>query len=203
MSGRPVLPAVAIASYRAWRAAHRTGPGGVVWLFGLSGAGKSTLAGGRQRRLAADGIRTMVLDGDSLRQGLNRDLGFSDEDRTENIRRAAEVARLLHDAGLIVICSFITPLRRHRALAEEIIGRERLATVFVRASFAACARRDPKGLYARAASGEIPQFTGRDSGFEAPDASDVTLTIDTERTTLEACLDRLQAAVLSRMRDPS
>ena len=144
----------------------------VIWLFGLSGAGKSTLAIGLERALLADGFTTHLLDGDNVRSGLNRGLGFSDEDRTENLRRVAEVAKLFVEAGVVVVASFITPLARQRALVREIVGPADCLPVWVDASFETCARRDPKGLYAKAASGAVTQFTGRDSGFEAPVAGE-------------------------------
>jgi adenylylsulfate kinase len=179
--------------------------GRVIWLYGLSGSGKSTLAIALERRLHAEGFATQLLDGDNVRTGLNRGLGFSDADRTENIRRIAEVAKLHAHAGLVTLCSFITPLRAHRALAREIIGADDLLEVYVKASFATCAARDPKGLYAKAAAGGVGQFTGKDSSFEEPAPATepteaATLVIDTEAATPEACLTTLHAAVLPRIR---
>ncbi len=177
----------------------------VVWLYGLSGSGKSTLAIALERRLHADGFATQLLDGDNIRTGLNRGLGFSDTDRAENIRRIAEVAKLHAQAGLVTLCSFITPLRALRASAREIIGAPDLMEVYVKASFATCARRDPKGLYAKAAAGGVGQFTGKDSVFEEPDATAGsaeagTLVLDTEAAAAEACLATLHAAILPRIR---
>jgi adenylylsulfate kinase len=179
--------------------------GRVIWLYGLSGSGKSTLAIALERRLHAEGFATQLLDGDNIRTGLNRGLGFSDADRAENIRRIAEVAKLHAHAGLVTLCSFITPLRSLRDSAREIIGADDLLEVYVKASFATCAARDPKGLYAKAAAGGVGQFTGKDSSFEEPlaasDAADAaTLIIDTEAATPEACLAALLAAVLPRIR---
>ncbi len=181
--------------------------GQVIWLYGLSGSGKSTLAIALERRLHAEGFATQLLDGDNIRTGLNRGLGFSDADRAENIRRIAEVAKLHAHAGLVTLCSFITPLRSLRASAREIIGPADLLEVYVKASFATCAQRDPKGLYAKAAAGGVGQFTGKDSAFEEPvggsDAASgetATLVVDTEAATPEACLARLHAAVLPRVR---
>lgn len=175
--------------------------GSVVWLYGLSGSGKSTLAIALERRLHAEGFVTQLLDGDNIRTGLNRGLGFSDADRAENIRRIAEVAKLHAHAGLVTLCSFITPLRALRTSARHIIGGEDLLEVYVKATFATCARRDPKGLYAKAAAGGVGQFTGQDSAFEEPDASEpATLIIDTEAASPEVCLERLHAAVLPRLR---
>ncbi len=179
--------------------------GRVIWLYGLSGSGKSTLAIALERRLHAEGFATQLLDGDNIRTGLNRGLGFSDADRQENIRRIAEVAKLFAVAGVVTLCSFITPLRAHRGLAREIIGAEDLREVYVKASFDTCARRDPKGLYAKAAAGEVGQFTGKDSTFEEPGADDAgtTLTLDTEALPPEACLALLYADVLPRIRPPT
>ena len=127
--------------------------GHVFWFYGLSGSGKSTLANALERRLAERGFVTKILDGDNIRSRLNADLGFSDEDRQENIRRIAEVARLFLDAGIIVITSFITPKQALRAKACELVGSEDCTPVYIEASFETCAQRDVKGLYAKAASG--------------------------------------------------
>lgn len=169
----------------------------VVWLFGLSGSGKTTLANALDRRLAQAGRLSFVLDGDNVRTGLNAGLGFSDDDRRENIRRVAEVSKLFVDAGLVVINSFITPTRSLRELARAIIGRERLIEVFVAASFEACAQRDPKGLYARANQGGVKAFTGKDSAFEAPEEADLIL--ETEKESPEESLGRLWALVEPRV----
>jgi adenylylsulfate kinase len=168
-----------------------------VWLFGLSGSGKTTLANALDRQLAADGFTSFVLDGDNVRTGLNRGLGFSDDDRRENIRRVAEVARLFVQAGVIVINAFITPRRDLRKLAREILGPDDLLEVYVEASYAACAARDPKGLYAKVGSGAVASFTGRDSAFEEPERVDLTL--HTERETPEESLQRLVALVRPRV----
>ena len=163
----------------------------VIWLYGLSGSGKSTLAVSLERRLHADGRATHLLDGDNVRTGLNRNLGFSDADRDENIRRVAEVAKLFAGAGIITLCSFITPARRHRQAAREIIGEGDLLEVYVHASFETCAARDPKGLYAKARAGGVAQFTGKDSAFEPPPPQDGAFTIDTEQEAPERSLQRL------------
>ena len=147
----------------------------IVWFTGLSGSGKSTIANLIERRLTADGRHAYILDGDNVRHGLNRDLGFTEADRVENIRRVAEVARLMADAGLIVIVSFISPFRNERRLAREIAGDVRFSEVYVDTPLAVCEARDPKGLYARARRGEIRNFTGIDSPFEAPDQPDLLL----------------------------
>ncbi len=169
----------------------------VIWLYGLSGSGKSTLANALERKLRADGMLTFILDGDSLRTGLNRDLGFSDDGRAENIRRVAEVARLFLEAGIIVISAFITPKEQLRNTVRTIMGDD-LIEVYVRCSFAKCRTRDVKGLYAKAAAGEIAHFTGRDSAFEEPTSPD--LIIDTENARVGDSLARLSQYILPRLR---
>jgi len=165
--------------------------GCVFWLYGLSGSGKSTIANASERELHKAGILTQILDGDNIRSGLNQNLGFSDEDRTENIRRIAEVARLYLHSGIVTITSFICPTRELRQLARSIIGPDDFIEVFVSASFETCAERDPKGLYAKAKSGAIPDFTGRDSRFEPPATGDSVLTLNTEEASLERCVQAL------------
>ena len=154
-----------------------------IWLTGLSGSGKSTLAYALEKRLTEDGHACYVLDGDNIRHGLNRDLGFSPDDRCENIRRVAEVAKLMNEAGLIVVTSFISPFRADRAAAKQIIGESRFSEVFVDASLEVCESRDPKGLYAKARKGEIPEFTGISSPYEAPEAP--SLVVETGRVSIE------------------
>lgn len=149
-----------------------------IWLTGLSGSGKSTLAYALEKRLTEEGHACFVLDGDNVRHGLNRDLGFSAEDRAENIRRVAEVARLMNEAGLIVITSFISPYKADRAAAREIIGADRFSEVFMDTPIEVCEQRDPKGLYAKARKGEIAEFTGVSSPYEAPDAPAVVIEAD-------------------------
>jgi len=150
-------------------------PGGVVWFTGLSGAGKTTIAKAHEVALHQRGRRTYVLDGDNVRLGLNSDLGFSDADRVENIRRVAEVAHLMADAGLIVMTAFISPFRRDRALARERVGSDRFFEVFVDTPLANCEARDPKGLYKKARSGQLLQMTGIDSPYEPPLAPDLVV----------------------------
>lgn len=139
-----------------------------IWLTGLSAAGKSTLAFALERILIEAGHPCYVLDGDNIRHGLNNNLGFSAEDRTENIRRVAEVAKLMNDAGLIVITAFISPFRADRDRARTIIGEGVFKEVFVDAALNVCEERDPKGLYKKARAGQIPEFTGISSPYEAP-----------------------------------
>ena len=159
--------------------------GVVLWLYGLSGSGKSTIANLVERELHEEGRFTTILDGDNLRSGLNSNLGFSDDDRAENIRRNAEVARLFAQQGIVTIVSVITPRRELRALAREVVGKDFLE-VFVKADYATCAERDPKGLYARAEAGEIKKFTGKDSGFEEP-GNEAEVVLDTNTHSAAAC----------------
>lgn len=174
--------------------------GRVIWLYGLSGSGKSTLAIALERRLHAEGVVTHLLDGDNVRTGLNRDLGFTDADRSENIRRISEVAKLFVQAGVVVIAAFITPLREHRKLARSIIGAEDFIEVYVSASFDTCSARDPKGLYAKARAGGVQQFTGRDSSFEPPTSDDdQVLVINTEDGPADFSLGQLHAAIAPRI----
>lgn len=147
----------------------------VLWLTGLSGAGKTTVANAIEIALVERGRHTFLIDGDNVRLGLCRDLGFSDADREENIRRVAEVSRLFIDAGLIVITSFISPFERDRAVAREVIGADAFTEIFVDAPLSECERRDPKGLYVKARKGLIKKFTGIDSIYESPLAPDIHL----------------------------
>lgn len=164
-----------------------------VWLTGLSGSGKSTLATALDLRLMRSGHFSYVLDGDNVRHGLNSDLGFSPADRKENIRRIAEVARLMNDAGLIVITAFISPYREDRASARAIIGAEFFREIYVSTPLTICEQRDPKGLYQKARQGQLAEFTGISAPYEAPQQAD--LTIDTSSGTSDACVERLLAAL--------
>jgi adenylylsulfate kinase len=138
-----------------------------IWMSGLSGSGKSTIANQLENTLNSLGYHTYILDGDNTRLGLNKGLGFSEEDRIENIRRVSEVAKILNDAGIITICSFISPFEKNREQAKEIIG-ENFIEVFIDADLSTCEERDPKGLYKKARAGEIKDFTGISSPFETP-----------------------------------
>ena len=169
----------------------------VLWFTGLSGSGKSTIANTVEKLLHAKGKHTYILDGDNIRHGLNRDLGFTEEDRVENIRRVAEVARLMSDAGLIVLVSFISPFRSERRLARELMAPGEFIEIFVDTPMEECVRRDPKGLYKRALAGEIRNFTGVDSPYEAPESPEIHLhTLGHEAismaTQVEDYLDKLQ-----------
>lgn len=169
----------------------------VVWMFGLSGSGKSTLAALLERQLHESGIHTAVLDGDNVRSGLNGNLGFSDADRLENIRRVSEVAKLFCRNGLVTLASFITPRIELRELARQTIGTGDFLGVYVKCDFETCARRDVKGLYAKAAAGGVAQFTGKDSTFEEP--LEVDLMLDTDAESETESLARLEAAVRARL----
>ena len=147
----------------------------VLWFTGLSGSGKSTIANELEKKLNEMGYHTYLLDGDNIRTGLNKDLGFSKEDRKENIRRIAEVAKLFVDAGLITITAFISPFREDREMAKEIIGEEDFIEVFVDTPLEECIKRDPKGLYKKALKGEIKNFTGIDSPYEPPEKPTIHL----------------------------
>jgi bifunctional enzyme CysN/CysC len=163
------------ARHRAVRSGHR---GAVVWFTGLSGAGKSTIAQALERELFQRAMHTYVLDGDNIRHGLNSNLGFSPEDRVENIRRVSEVAKLMADAGAVVITAFISPYRMDRRRAREIAleGNAEFIEVFVDAPLEVCERRDPKNLYKKARAGEIQEFTGIDAPYEAPDDPEIVAT---------------------------
>ena len=166
----------------------------VVWLTGLSSSGKSTIAFGVEKELAANGFFTQVLDGDNIRSGINNNLGFSPEDRYENIRRISEVSRLFLNCGIICINSFISPTREMRSLARNIIGPENMIEVYVKAPLEVCEKRDTKGLYKKARAGEISDFTGIDSPYEAPENPDIT--VDTEHLSAEECIKKCTDYIL-------
>ncbi|MBV6750875.1 adenylyl-sulfate kinase [Pseudomonas chlororaphis] len=164
-----------------------------LWLTGLSASGKSTLAFALERRLLDEGQLCFVLDGDNVRHGLNSNLGFSAQDRSENIRRVAEVAKLMNDAGLIVIAAFISPFTQDRALARAIIGTELFREVHISTSLGICESRDPKGMYSKARSGNLANFTGISSPYEPPEQPH--LRIDTQSVNLGAGVDQLLALI--------
>jgi bifunctional enzyme CysN/CysC len=178
---------------KAMRAAQKHQTPRCIWFTGLSGSGKSTIANRLDKRLYAEGRHTYVLDGDNVRHGLNRNLGFTEADRVENIRRVAEVARLMVDAGLMVLVSFISPFAAERAMARSLFAPDEFIEVFVDTPIEECERRDAKGLYAKARKGELKNFTGIDSPYEAPSQADVHL--QTEHLSLDQCVDHLMASL--------
>ncbi len=163
--------------------------GVVIWLTGLSGSGKSTIGYALERRLNGGRHLTYVLDGDNMRHGLCSDLGFSHEDRTENIRRIGEVAALFAEAGLIIVTSFISPYRSDRELARQRVPAGKFIEVFLDVSVEVCERRDPKGLYKKARAGEILDFTGVSAPYEKPETAELTL--DTDSMSVESCVDTI------------
>lgn len=168
--------------------------GKVIWFTGLSGSGKSTLANALEVDLHAKGYRTYLLDGDNVRQGLNKDLGFTDADRVENIRRIAEVAKLMMDAGMVVMTAFISPFRRERQMARELIGEENFVEVYVSTPLEVCEQRDVKGLYKKARAGQLPNLSGVGSPYEAPEPQDSSMNIVNEE--LEKNVQRLADMVV-------
>lgn len=164
-------------------------PSFVLWFTGLSGSGKSTIANAVEEQLFALGMHTYTLDGDNIRSGINKGLGFSAEDRNENLRRIAEVAKLFVDAGFITLASFISPTRKDRAMVKEIIGESHFFEIFIDTPLEVCEQRDPKGLYKKARAGEIKNFTGIDAPYEPPQQPDVH--IRTENSTLDACVKKV------------
>lgn len=169
----------------------------VVWLTGLSGSGKSTIADHLEQHLFNKGIHTANLDGDTLRTGLNKDLGFSEEDRSENIRRIAEVSKILSDNGLVVIAAFVSPFSKDRNLVKNTVGENNFIEIFVQTSLEECERRDVKGLYSKARKGELKNFTGIDSPYENPINPD--LIIETEKTSIEDAVEVLSTLILSKI----
>jgi len=174
---------------REQRAALKGQAAAVLWLTGLSGAGKSTIADIVEKQLLAAGRHTMLLDGDNMRHGLNRDLGFTDADRVENIRRVGEVARLMTEAGLIVVCAFISPFRAERRMVQELTAPAAFLEIFVDTPLNECIRRDPKGLYAKANTGRIQNFTGVDSPYEPPETPEIR--VETTSTLPEAAASHI------------
>jgi len=167
----------------------------ILWFTGLSGSGKSTIANIVERELHARDAHTYMLDGDNVRHGLNRDLGFTDADRVENIRRVGEVAKLFVDAGMIVMCSFISPFRAERRMVRELVGSEEFVEVYIDTPIEECMRRDPKGLYARANAGQIKNFTGIDSPYEPPEAPEIVV------NTRDATAEEAARQILDMLRE--
>lgn len=167
--------------------------GRVLWFYGLSGSGKSTIAIELERKLQGKGQLTVVLDGDNVRSGLCRDLSFSLDDRAENIRRVAEVSKIMAHAGIVAIVSLITPRESHRDQARAILEGYDLGFIYVNTSFEVCSKRDPKGLYEKAKEGSLKKFTGKDSLFEYPGPANVDLQVDTEERDISQCVEEIMA----------
>ena len=167
----------------------------ILWFTGLSGSGKSAIATAVKDRLTSAGYYTYMLDGDNLRQGISRDLGFTHADRMENIRRAGEVAKLFVDSGLIVLCALISPFRAARRMVRDLVDEDEFFEIFVETPIEECMRRDPKGLYSKAKAGTLKNFTGFDSAYEVPEHPDLTL------RTMEASPEALAEIVVRRLRD--
>lgn len=170
----------------------------VIWFTGLSCSGKTTLAAALENELFKKGYFCQVLDGDNIRSGINSDLGFSETDRYENIRRISEVAKLMLNGGIITICSFISPTNTIRNMIRDIIGRENLLEIYLNTPLEVCESRDIKGLYKKARAGELKEFTGISSPYEAPDDPD--LIVDTSSMSIEECLGKVSELVLERVR---
>ena len=183
----------------AHRTAHNGHPSAVIWLYGLSGSGKSTIASALEKRLFEMGNHTYCLDGDNMRQGLNKDLGFSAVDRLENVRRVAEVAKLMADAGMIVLVSLITPYEEQRSLVKEILKDKRFLDVYVDCDIATCERRDPKGLYKKARAGEISNFTGISDPFEEPTVE--AFRVNSSRYDVNECVIRIAEELRLRLKN--
>jgi len=178
------------------RASMKQQQPGVIWMTGLSASGKSTLAGALEQVLAKQGYHTYLLDGDNVRHGLCGDLGFSNDDRQENIRRVGEVASLMVDAGLIVLTAFISPFQAERRLVRDMVPSGQFSEVFVDSSLEVCKERDPKGMYRKALRGEIKQFTGIDSPYEVPDKPEVH--IRTDRLSIAESLNQLMGYLFEK-----
>ncbi|AXG73163.1 adenylyl-sulfate kinase [Flavobacterium arcticum] len=169
----------------------------VIWFTGLSGSGKSTIANKVEEYLFDNGIQTYTLDGDNIRMGINKGLGFNEEDRNENLRRIAEIAKLFVDAGMVTIAAFVSPLEKDRELVKDIIGADNFVEVFVHTSLKECENRDVKGLYKKARAGEIKNFTGINAPYEKPTTPDVL--IETEKENIEAAIEKVVTFVKHKL----
>ncbi|MCP4572460.1 MAG: adenylyl-sulfate kinase [bacterium] len=178
---------------RLQRHGHRAA---ILWFTGLSGAGKSTLSQAVEKELFQRRCHTYILDGDNIRFGLNRDLGFSPDDRTENIRRIGEVAKLMMDAGVICLTAFISPYRTDRQGAREITPEGKFIEVYCKCSLEECERRDPKGLYKKARAGEISEFTGISAPYEEPENAEIV--VETDKNSVEACARQIVESLKAR-----
>ena len=170
----------------------------LIWFTGLSGSGKSTIANAVEKALFNNGIHTYTLDGDNVRKGLNSNLSFSPEDRSENIRRIAQVANLMIDAGLVVLAAFVSPYKKDRANVKKIVGAAHFIEIFINTPIEECERRDVKGLYAKARAGEIPNFTGISAPYEAPE--NPTLEINTKNTTVEEAVAIILETIATKLK---
>ena len=168
----------------------------VIWFTGLSGSGKSTICNSLEQLLNTNKVNTFTLDGDSVRNGLNKDLGFSDQDRSENIRRVAEVSKILINAGNVVLASFISPFQKDRDIVKDVVGENNYIEVFVNTSLETCIKRDPKGLYQKSKSGLIKSMTGIDSKYEIPTSYDIEIS---ESNTLEKTIEILYALIKDKL----
>ncbi len=171
----------------------------LIWFTGLSGSGKSTIANALEYKLYQEGFKTYALDGDNIRKGINKDLTFSPEDRTENIRRIAEVANLMVDAGLIVFGAFVSPYKKDRKNIENIVGKDNFVEIFVNTSLEECEKRDVKGLYKKARNGEIKDFTGINAPYEAPEKS--TVEIVTDNKTIEESVELIYNKIKNKLKN--
>jgi adenylylsulfate kinase len=170
----------------------------LLWFTGLSGSGKSTIANALEHKLHQEGIKTYALDGDNIRKGINNDLTFSPEDRKENIRRIAEVANLMVDAGVVVLAAFVSPYKKDRGNIARIVGNDNFVEIFVNTSLEECERRDVKGLYKKARAGEIKDFTGVNAPYEAPDSPDVEIV--TDGLSIEECVLRIYDKIKPKLK---
>ena len=191
MSQKLITPKLTIG--RSERETLLKQSGKIIWFTGLSGSGKSTLANALEIALHQKGKKTFLLDGDIVRQGLNKDLGFSNEDRIENIRRIAHVAKLMMDAGLIVICAFISPFKVERRLARQLAGVNRFIEVYLNTPISVCEERDVKGLYQKARAGNLTNLSGLGSHYETPENPEII--IDTSKTSVQQAIEQIQKLV--------
>lgn len=170
----------------------------LIWFTGLSGSGKSTIANALEHKLHQEGIKTYVLDGDNIRLGINKDLSFSAEDRSENMRRIAEIAKLFIDAGIVVMGAFVSPYKKDRKSIEYVVGNNNFVEVFVNTSLEACELRDVKGLYAKARKGEIKDFTGINAPYEAPEKPDIEVV--TDNMTVREAVDKIYPVIIKKLK---
>ncbi len=170
----------------------------LIWFTGLSGSGKSTIANALEHKLHQEGIKTYVLDGDNIRLGINKDLSFSAEDRSENMRRIAEIAKLFIDAGVVVMGAFVSPYKKDRKSIEYVVGNNNFVEVFVNTSLEACELRDVKGLYAKARKGEIKDFTGINAPYEAPENPDIEVV--TDNITVREAVDKIYPVIIKKLK---